>query len=119
MTNTNHPRLLTQREVGLLTLVDKSANRKVTLPKAVITAIVAKLSSVYVHSDCSFIEPSEDTASLVPRLSRNMNIYRGKSLVSFIRKHDVIKIGPKWKGNVLHAVQPTMLQRSVCMTFDV
>ena len=57
-------------------------------------------------------------ASLVPRLSRNANIYRMESLVSFLRKHDVIKIGPKQKGNVLHVVQPTMLQHSVCMIFD-
>ena len=41
-----------------------------------------------------------DSCSLVPRLSRNANIYRGESLVSFLRKHDVIKIGPKQKGNV-------------------
>ena len=40
------------------------------------------------------------------------------SLVSFLRKHDVIKIGPKQKGNVLRVVQPTMLQRSVCMLFN-
>ena len=31
--------------------------------------------------------------SLVPRLSRNANIYCRESLVSFLRKHDVIKIG--------------------------
>ena len=32
--------------------------------------------------------------SLVPRLSQNANMYRGESLVhvSFLRKHDVIKI---------------------------
>ena len=45
-------------------------------------------------------------------------MYRGESLVSFLRKHDVIKIRPKQKGNVLHVVQPTMLQHSVCMIFD-
>ena len=33
-------------------------------------------------------------ASLVPRLSWNANIYRTESLVSFVRKHDVSKIGP-------------------------
>ena len=38
--------------------------------------------------------------SLNPRLSWNANIYRTESLVSFVRKHDVIKIGPKQKGNV-------------------
>ena len=56
--------------------------------------------------------------SLVPRLSRNANMYRSESLVSFLHKHDVIKIGPKQKGNVLHVIQPTMLQRSVCMLFN-
>jgi len=38
--------------------------------------------------------------SLVPRLSWNANIYRAENLVSFVRKHDVIKIGQKQKGNV-------------------
>ena len=56
--------------------------------------------------------------SLIPRLSWNVNMYRGESLVSFLGKHDVIKIEPKQKGNVLHVVQPTMLQRLVCMIFD-
>ena len=45
-------------------------------------------------------------------------MYRGESLVSFLCKHDVIKIGLKQKGNVLRVIQPTMLQRSVCMIFD-
>ena len=56
--------------------------------------------------------------SIVLRLSRNANMHRAESLVSFLRKHDVIKIGPKQKGNVLRVVQPTMLQRSVCMLFN-
>ena len=56
--------------------------------------------------------------SLVPRFSQNANMYRGESLVSFLCKHDVIKIGPKQKGNVLRVVQPTMLQCSVCMLFN-
>ena len=51
--------------------------------------------------------------SLVPRLSQNANMYRVESLVPFLHKHDVIKIGPKQKGNVLHIVQPTTLQRLV------
>ena len=38
--------------------------------------------------------------SLVPRLSRNANMYRMESLVSFVRKHDISKIGQKQKGNV-------------------
>ena len=46
--------------------------------------------------------------SLVPRLSRNANCTRMESLVSFLRKHDVIKIGLKQKGNGLRVVQPTM-----------
>ena len=53
--------------------------------------------------------------SLIPRLSRNVNMYRGKSLVSFLCKHDIIKIEPK---HILRDVQPTMLQRLVCMIFD-
>ena len=58
-------------------------------------------------------------SSLVPRLSWNANIYRAESLVSFVRKHDVSKIRQKPKGNVnLRVVQPTTLQRSVCMIFD-
>ena len=60
----------------------------------------------------------EPGISLVPRLSRNVNMYRVESLVSFLHKHDVIKIGQKQKGNVLRVVQPTMLQGSVCMIFD-
>ena len=48
-------------------------------------------------------------SSLIPRLSRNVNMYRRQSLVSFLRKHDVIKIGLKQKGNILRVVQPTML----------
>ena len=55
---------------------------------------------------------------LILRISRNANMYRVESLVSFVRKHDVIKIGQKQKGNRLRVVQPTMLQRSVCMIFD-
>ena len=39
-------------------------------------------------------------------------------MVPFVRKHDVIKIGQKPKGNVLRVVQPTTLQHSVCMIFD-
>ena len=31
----------------------------------------------------------------------NANMYHTESLVSFLRKHDVIKIGPKQKGNIL------------------
>ena len=46
--------------------------------------------------------------SLIPRLSRNTNMYRRESLGSFLRKHDVIKIGLKQKGNVLCVVQLTM-----------
>ena len=35
-------------------------------------------------------------------------MYCTESLVSFLRKHDVIKIGPEQKGNVLCIVQPTL-----------
>ena len=45
-------------------------------------------------------------------------MYRMESLVSFLRKHDVMKIGPKQKGNVLRVVQPvvqpTINARCVC-----
>ena len=51
--------------------------------------------------------------SLIPRLSRDVNMYRRESLVSFLRKHDVIKIGPKQKDSILRVVQPTMLQHSI------
>ena len=47
-------------------------------------------------------------SSLIPRLSRNANYTRVETLVSFLRKHDIIKIGLKQKGNVLHVVRPTM-----------
>ena len=46
--------------------------------------------------------------SLIPRLSWNVNMYRAESLISFLRKHDVIKIRPEQKGNILRVVQPTM-----------
>ena len=39
-------------------------------------------------------------------------MYHGESLVSLLRKHEIIKIELKQKGNVLR-VQPTMLQHSV------
>ena len=52
---------------------------------------------------------------------QNANIYNWESLVSFLHKHDVIKIGLKQKGNVLRIFQLTtctcVLQRSVCMIF--
>ena len=42
----------------------------------------------------SIIKTTHKT-SLVPRLSWNANMYHFESLVSFLRKHDVIKIGQK------------------------
>ena len=69
------------------------------------------------HSLCRTHVKSEPH-SLIPRLSRNANMYHGESLVSLLREHDVIKIGLKQKGNILRVVQPIMLQRSVCMIFD-
>ena len=41
------------------------------------------------------------------KLSWNANMYRAESLVSFLRKDDVITIGPKQKGNILYVVQQT------------
>ena len=55
--------------------------------------------------------------SLVPRLPQNTNVYHGESLVSFLRKHDVIKIGPEQKGNILYIVQPTM--SSTLCVYDI
>ena len=46
--------------------------------------------------------------------SWNATMYRAESLVSFLRKHDVIKIGPKQKGNVLRVVQPCFNAQCVC-----
>ena len=46
--------------------------------------------------------------NLVPRLSRNANCTCVESLVSFLRKQDIIKIGLKRKGIVLRVVQRTM-----------
>ena len=44
-------------------------------------------------------------------------MYRWESLVSFLRKHDVIEIGLKQKGNVLRIVQRTM--RSILGVYDI
>ena len=77
-------------------------------------------SALSVHHDLQYgVFFALDThISLIPRLSWNANIYHAESLVSFLRKHDVIKIRPKQKGNVLRVVQLIMLQRSVCMILD-
>ena len=57
--------------------------------------------------------------SVVPRLSRNANMYRAESLVSFLRKHDIIKIGLKQKATFCALInQLYMLQHSVCIIFD-
>ena len=56
-------------------------------------------------------------SSLVLLLPRNVNMCRRESLVSFPRKHDVIEIGLKQKGNVLCVVQPTM--RSTLIVHDI
>ena len=53
------------------------------------------------------------THSLIPRLSRNANYTRVDSLVSFLRKHDIIEIGLKQKGIILH------VQLTVRSTLDV
>ena len=44
------------------------------------------------------MEVEKHFPSLIPRLSRNVNMYRVESLVHFVRKHDVIKIGQKLKA---------------------
>ena len=89
---------------------------KIVFPKqieVVYSCLVGMLDSFLFHSVPQKLD------SLIPRLSRNVKMYRGESLVSFLRiQHDVIKKEPKQKGSVLHAVQPTMLQCSVCVILD-
>ena len=46
----------------------------------------------------------KEAISLVPRLPQNVNMYHRESLVSFLHKHDIIKIRLKQKGNVLRIV---------------
>ena len=48
--------------------------------------------------------------SLIPRLpcSGTQMCICEESLVSFLCEHDVIKVGPEQKGNILRGVQPTM-----------
>ena len=70
------------------------------------------------HKQVLLTQKFPHSTSLVPRLSRNANMYRVESLVSFLCKHDVIKIRQKQKDNVYRVVQPTMLLHSVCMIFD-
>ena len=41
----------------------------------------------------------------------------GESLVSFLHKYDVIKIGPEQKGNILHVVQ--LIMRSTLSVCDI
>ena len=55
--------------------------------------------------------------SLVPRLPQNANMHHRESLVSFLCKHDISKIGPEQKGNVLYVVQPTM--SSTLCVYDI
>ena len=62
-------------------------------------------------------QASSITSNLVPRLPWNANLYHWESLVYFLRKHDVIKIGLKQKGNILYIVQPTM--RSTLGVYDI
>ena len=57
------------------------------------------------------------TSSFVPGVSQNANMYRWESLVSFPRKHDVIEMVLKQKGNILCVVQPTM--RSTLGVYDI
>ena len=58
-----------------------------------------------------------ELTSLVPRLSRNASCTRVESLVSILRRHDVIEIGLKQKGNVLRVFQPTV--RSTLGVYDI
>ena len=54
------------------------------------------------------------TVALFLGSPRMQNMYRRESLVSFLCKHDVIKIGLKQRVNILFVVQPTM-----CSTLSV
>ena len=45
---------------------------------------------------------NQDEFSLIPRLFRNTNMYRRESPVSFLRKHDVIKIHCRIKTERWH-----------------
>ena len=52
--------------------------------------------------------------SLIPR---NANMYWRESMVSFLHKYDVIEIGLKQKGNILHVKKTTM--RSTFGVYDI
>ena len=56
--------------------------------------------------------------SLVPRLPWNANVCRGESLVSLLREHDVIKIGPEQKGNFCALFNQLCVQPLMCMIFN-
>ena len=68
----------------------------------------------YTHEVTHQVSSITSISNLVPRLPRNVNLYCWESLVYFLRKHDVIKIGLKQKG---HVVQPTM--RSTLGVYDI
>ena len=63
-----------------------------------------ELPTVGSHLPCSQTPPEHEY------------VYAGEP-VSFLYKHDIIKIGLKQKGNVLHVVQPTM--RSMLGVYDI
>ena len=75
------------------------------IPETNIVSQQTKSKSRCHVTDCLTLQSSH---SLVPMLSWDANMHRAESLVSFLCKHDVIKIGPEHKGNILCVVQPTM-----------
>ena len=66
--------------------------------------ILKETFSRYDYFTLEFQVSVQRTASLVPRLPQNVNMYCGESLVSFLCKHDVIEKGLKQKASVLHVV---------------
>ena len=66
----------------------------------------------------SWLLPKQVGSSLVTRLPRNTNMYRGESLVYFLRKHDVTKIGLNRKATLCALFNQLCIQCSVCVIFN-
>ena len=74
----------------------------------VVMSVGVHTYGAYTHEVTHQASSITSISNLIPRLPWNANLYRWESLVYFLREHDVIKIGLKQKGNILHVVQPTM-----------
>ena len=79
-------------------------------------ALVSCTCTLFTYSHTAVSRPhlTSKNASLVPRLSRNSNMYRGESLVSFLRKHDVIKKELNRKVTLCALFNQLCVQRLVC-----